>query len=62
MQQHQQLELIKRLKALADTGLVYAKDDYDRERYEELKETFKIGQEVTVISLSDFMKIILDKN
>jgi len=38
MQQHQQLDLIKRIKALADTGLVYAKDDYDRERYQELKE------------------------
>ncbi len=38
MQVHQQFELIKRIKALADTGLVYAKDEYDRERYEELKE------------------------
>jgi len=38
MQVHQQFELIKRIKALADTGLVYAKDEYDRERYKELKE------------------------
>jgi hypothetical protein len=26
-----------RLKAIADTGLLYADNDYDRERYEELK-------------------------
>ena len=32
-----QLNLIKRINAIADTGLVYAEGDYDRERYEELK-------------------------
>ena len=38
-----QIDLIKRVKALAETGLVYAKDPYDRERYEELKEiSFKL--------------------
>lgn len=30
------LELIKRIKALADTGLLYAESEYDKERYEEL--------------------------
>ncbi|MGB3779095.1 MAG: NUDIX hydrolase [Tunicatimonas sp.] len=30
------LELIKRVKALADTGLLYADNEYDKERYEEL--------------------------
>lgn len=30
------LELIKRIKSLADTGLVYSQNDYDKERYEEL--------------------------
>ncbi len=30
------LELIKRVKALADTGLLYADNAYDKERYEEL--------------------------
>ena len=30
------LERIKRVKALADTGLLYADNEYDRERYEEL--------------------------
>ena len=38
MKENQNLELIKRLKALADTGLVYAEDEYDRERYVELRE------------------------
>ncbi|WP_422857975.1 NUDIX hydrolase [Flagellimonas sp. S174] len=32
-----QLNLIKRINAIADTGLFYAEGDYDRERYEELK-------------------------
>lgn len=38
MEAQQQLELIKRIKSLADTGLVYAESAYDRERYEELKQ------------------------
>jgi ADP-ribose pyrophosphatase YjhB (NUDIX family) len=37
MKQENQLELIKRIKALADTGLVYAQNGYDKERYEELR-------------------------
>ncbi|KAB7528416.1 NUDIX domain-containing protein [Flagellimonas olearia] len=32
-----QLNLVKRIKAISETGLVYAQDPYDRERYEELK-------------------------
>lgn len=32
------LEDIKQLKALSDTGLLYAKNEYDRERYQELLE------------------------
>ena len=35
---NQNLESIKRIKALADTGLVYAENEYDRERYEELQQ------------------------
>jgi ADP-ribose pyrophosphatase YjhB (NUDIX family) len=30
------LDLVKRVKALADIGLLYADNEYDRERYEEL--------------------------
>lgn len=32
-----ELNYLKRLKALADTGLVYSKEPYDLERYEEIK-------------------------
>ncbi|UGU16945.1 NUDIX hydrolase [Sinomicrobium kalidii] len=35
---HDILNLLKRVQAIADTGLVYAKDDYDIERYEELRD------------------------
>jgi ADP-ribose pyrophosphatase YjhB (NUDIX family) len=35
---HQPLEEIKRIKALAETGLLYAQNDYDKERYQELHE------------------------
>lgn len=34
----EQLNLIKRIKALAEIGLVYTENGYDIERYEELKE------------------------
>ena len=37
MKEDQPLELVKQIKALADTGLVYAEDEYDRERYVELR-------------------------
>ncbi|TRX52027.1 NUDIX hydrolase [Fulvivirga sp. M361] len=36
MSETKELELIKRIKALADIGLVYTENNYDRERYEEL--------------------------
>ena len=32
------LNQIKKLKTLADTGLLYATNEYDRERYNELHE------------------------
>ena len=38
MSPKEQLDAIKRLKAIADTGLVYAEEPYDIERYEELKD------------------------
>ncbi|TAI47802.1 NUDIX hydrolase [Flagellimonas allohymeniacidonis] len=37
MDAKKQLNLVKRLKAIADTGLVYTEGDYDKERYEELQ-------------------------
>lgn len=32
------IEIAKRLKAMAETGLLFTKDEYDLERYDELKE------------------------
>jgi hypothetical protein len=41
------LDEIKRLKAVADIGLLYANNEYDRERYLELKEiSFKLLSEL----------------
>ncbi len=37
MDSKEQLNLIKRIKALAETGLVYTENLYDQERYDELK-------------------------
>lgn len=47
MQSKKQLELVKRLKAIADTGLVYVQNDYDRERYIELRQiSIKLMSEI----------------
>ena len=43
MNPKEQLNLIKRFKSISEIGLVYAKDAYDQERYEELKQiSFKL--------------------
>lgn len=38
MRKQHQIDLIKRVKSLAETGLVYAEDGYNKERYNELRE------------------------
>ena len=38
MEAKEQLDIIKRIKSIAETGLVYAEGEYDKERYEELRE------------------------
>ncbi len=38
MDSREQLNLIKRIKAISETGLIYAEGAYDLERYEELKQ------------------------
>lgn len=38
MDKNQQFTLLKRIKAITETGLVYAEVDYDKERYEELRQ------------------------
>ncbi|WP_437919960.1 NUDIX hydrolase N-terminal domain-containing protein [Sphingobacterium sp. LRF_L2] len=45
---------LKKMKALADTGLVYSQDDYNRERYEELKE-------ITLTLMADMAGVELKK-
>ena len=48
------LNEIKRLKSIADTGLLFTKNEYDKERYEELQEiSFKILNTFSGISLQD---------
>ncbi|MGD1946048.1 MAG: NUDIX hydrolase N-terminal domain-containing protein [Croceivirga sp.] len=38
MDAKEQLDVLKRIKSIAETGLVYAEGGYDKERYEELRE------------------------
>lgn len=48
------LNEIKRLTALADTGLLYCKNEYDKERYLELKEiSFRLLHEFSGSSMED---------
>jgi ADP-ribose pyrophosphatase YjhB (NUDIX family) len=48
MIKEQMLEEIKRLKAIAETGLLYCKNEYDRERYEEVADiSFRLLSGIT---------------
>ncbi|MDQ6813976.1 MAG: NUDIX hydrolase [Bacteroidota bacterium] len=48
------LHEIKRLKSLADTGLLYCKDEYDRERYTEIRSiSLHLLSEVSETSVAD---------
>ncbi len=59
MQQYQSLELIKRIKSLSETGLVYYQNEYDKERYEELfalsMELLSIVSGQSLTTLTDFL-------
>lgn len=53
MEAKEQLDIVKRIKAIAETGLVYAEGGYDRERYEELKEiSLKLMAELSGLSFA----------
>lgn len=53
------LNEIKRLKSIADTGLLYANNEYDKERYIELQNiAFNLLNEISGVSLKD-LKLIL---
>lgn len=48
------LNEIKRLKSLADTGLLYSKNDYDKERYRELQEiSFNLLHKFSGLNIQD---------
>lgn len=48
MDAKEQLNLVKRIKAIAETGLVFTEGSYDKERYEELKEiSLKLMAEIS---------------
>ncbi len=48
MNAHDHLNLVKRIKAIADTGLLYSTTEYDKERYTELQEiSFQLLQEIS---------------
>ncbi|MDC6365350.1 MULTISPECIES: NUDIX hydrolase [Flavobacteriaceae] len=52
MDLREQLNFVKRIKAISETGLVYAQDPYDRERYEELKHiSFQLMESMTNVPL-----------
>jgi len=53
------LHEIKRIKAVADTGLLYSKNEYDKERYLELREiSFKLLEQFSGLSTGE-LKFIL---
>lgn len=58
------LELIKRIKSISETGLIYAESDYDRERYEELSflslELLGIVSSEAVSALEEFFMPVKD--
>ncbi len=48
------LDEIKRLKSIADTGLLYSRNEYDKERYKELHDvSFKLLNKVSGLSMKD---------
>lgn len=56
-------EKIKRIQALAETGLEYSENSYDRERYTELHEiSLQILSRLTNIPVEKIAAVISDKN
>ena len=56
-------EKIKRIQALAETGLEYNENSYDRERYTEIQEiSLQILSRLTETPVEKISAIITDKN
>lgn len=61
MQNIEMLEEIKRLKSIADTGLLYCKNEYDKERYLELREmSFRLLHTLSNSSMEDLKLMFPD--
>ena len=60
MDPREQLDVVKRIKAIAEIGLVYAEGEYDRERYQELHEiSLKLLAEVSRKPLTELHEFFL---
>ena len=57
MRQESVIDLAKRIKAIADIGLLYTSDDFDKERYEELK---SIGEKLLANGLNLSQETVTD--
>jgi ADP-ribose pyrophosphatase YjhB (NUDIX family) len=61
MPQHAFLEDIKRLKTIADLGLLYCTNDFDKERYLELQEmSFRMLQQLSDTSLAQLKALFAE--
>ena len=57
------LEKIKRIQALAEIGLEFSQNIFDRERYEELHEiSLQIMEQITNVPVEKIIPVIQDKN
>ncbi|MEJ7683169.1 MAG: NUDIX hydrolase N-terminal domain-containing protein [Segetibacter sp.] len=55
------LNEIKRLKSIADAGLLYSKNEYDKERYQELQDiSFNLLNKFSGLSVQD-LKVMLPR-
>ena len=56
-------EKIKRIQSLAETGLEFSQNNYDRERYEELHEiSLQLLAQITNVPVEKIIPVIHDKN
>jgi len=61
--QHFIFEKIKRIQALAEIGLHYAENTFDRERYEELQEiALQMLEQITDVPVEKITPVILEKD
>ena len=60
MSQEELLNFAKRLKSISDIGILYSKDEYDRERYNEIMEiSYELMQGATGTALSSLKDLFL---